>query len=74
MKLHFTDYDGPTGAYVATGKQILPIDSVAGKVALGGGAMQAGIGDQQTAEQLQHELDAILAVVTPPGVTPPAAP
>lgn len=73
MKLQFTDYDGPTGAYVATGKQILPFDSVAGKVALGGGAMQAGIGDQQTAQQLQNELDEILAAVTPPGIMLPAA-
>jgi hypothetical protein len=66
VKLQFTDYDGPTGAYAATGKQILPIDSVAGKVALAGGAMQAGIGDQKTAEQLQTELDQILAAVTAP--------
>jgi hypothetical protein len=63
MKLKLTDYDGPTGPYVATGKDILPMGSVAGRIALAGGAMQAGIGDQKTAEQIQDDLDAIITKV-----------
>jgi hypothetical protein len=57
LKLKFSDYDGPTGLYVATGKEILPMDSIAGKIALAGAGMQAGIGDPRVAEELQHEID-----------------
>jgi hypothetical protein len=63
MKINFSDYDGPTGLYVATGKEVLPLDSVAGKVALAGGAVQAGIGDPIVADELQQELDAIIEKV-----------
>jgi hypothetical protein len=61
MKIDFADYDGPTGLYVATGREILPLDSVAGKIALAGGAVQAGIGDPAVAAALQNELDAVIA-------------
>ncbi len=57
LKIKFSDYDGPTGLFVATGKDILPMGSVAGKIALGGAGMQAGIGDPLLAEELQHEID-----------------
>lgn len=60
MDLKLSDYDGPTGAFIATGKEILPLGSVAGKVALIGGAMQAGIGDPTAAEALQARIDAII--------------
>lgn len=61
MKLKIVDYDGPTGRYVATGNEILPLDTVAGQIALLGGAVQSGIGDPQEAEQLQIEIDAAIA-------------
>ncbi|GEM_PF-2271834 len=57
LKLKFSDYDGPTGLFVATGKEILPMNSVAGEIVLAGAGMQAGIGDPVIAEELQHEID-----------------
>jgi chorismate synthase len=33
------------------------MDSIAGKIALAGAGMQAGIGDPRVAEELQHEID-----------------
>jgi hypothetical protein len=60
VKVKFSDYDGPTGMFIATGKEILPLDTPAGQIALIGGAVQSGIGDQKTAEQLQTEIDAAI--------------
>jgi len=57
LKLKLSDYDGPTGLFVATGKEILPMSSVAGEIVLAGAGMQAGIGDPVVAEELQHEID-----------------
>ncbi len=57
LKLKFSDYDGPTGLYVVTGKDIFPMDSIVGNIALAGAGMQAGIGDPLVAEALQHEID-----------------
>jgi hypothetical protein len=61
VKLKFSDYDGPTGMYIATGEEILPLTSVGGMIAATGAAMQAGIGDQEAAEELQAKIDAALA-------------
>jgi hypothetical protein len=61
MAPKITDYDGPTGMFVATGKEILPMDSAAGQVALLGGAVQSGIGDPETARKLQSKIDEAIA-------------
>lgn len=60
MKPHFSDYDGPTGPFVATGKRILPLDSVAGATAVVGAGMQAGTTDPEQADQIQAAVDAAM--------------
>lgn len=40
----FSDYKGPTGAFVATGKRIVPLDSAEGVAALGHSAMLSALG------------------------------
>jgi hypothetical protein len=57
MTFQFTDYDGPTGLYIATGKQILPLASPAGAVAFIGAAVQSGIGDAEDAALIQAMVD-----------------
>jgi hypothetical protein len=61
MTIKFTDYEGPTGLFVATGEEILPLVSVPGMIAVAGAGMQAGIGDPQEAEELQEAIDAAIA-------------
>ena len=39
MKLHFSDYGGPTGLFVANGKKMLPLNDPAGATAFVGAAM-----------------------------------
>lgn len=60
MKLHFSDYDGPTGLFVATGKEILPLEGTAGATAVIGAGMQAGTTDPEQAEQIQAAVDAAM--------------
>jgi hypothetical protein len=57
MKLHFSDYDGPTGLFVANGKQILPLAGAAGATAFVGAGMQAGTIDPQQLAQIQAAVD-----------------
>lgn len=57
MKLHFSDYDGPTGLFVANGKEILPLDGAAGATAFVGAAMQSGTIDPQLSAQIQAAVD-----------------
>lgn len=40
----FSDYDGPTGLYVATGSKILPLDSAEGLSAVAQSAMLTSLG------------------------------
>ncbi len=61
MKFAITDYKGPTGPYVATGKEILPLSSLPGMIAATGAGIQAGVGDQQAAEKLQEAIDKAVA-------------
>jgi hypothetical protein len=58
MTIRFSDYDGPTGLCVATGKQILPLASPAGAVAFVGSAAQSGIGNAKDAAVVQSLVDA----------------
>ena len=63
----FSDYDGPTGLYVATGSAILPLDSVEGISAVAQSAMLTSLGAGPAAKKFQvameqslveaHELD-----------------
>lgn len=57
MKLHFSDYDGPTGLFVANGKEILPLTGAAGATAFVGAGMQAGTIDPQQLAQIQAVID-----------------
>lgn len=57
MKLQFSDYNGPTGLFVATGKTLLPLDSPAGATAFLGAALQAGTIDPKQSAQIQKAVD-----------------
>lgn len=57
MKLNFSDYQGPTGLYVATGDEILPLDSPAGALAFLGAGLQAGTIDPDQSERIQARID-----------------
>jgi hypothetical protein len=61
MTIQFSDYDGPTGLCVATGKQVLPLASSAGAVAFVGSAVQSGIGNAEDAVAVQSLVDAAFA-------------
>jgi hypothetical protein len=60
MRLRFSDYDGPTGIFIATGKRILPLDSPAGATAFVGAALQSGTTDPELAAQIQAAVDAVV--------------
>jgi hypothetical protein len=57
MELHFLDYDGPTGLFVANGKEILPLDGAAGATAFVGAGMQSGTIDPEESAQIQAAVD-----------------
>jgi hypothetical protein len=57
MKIHFSDYDGPTGLFVANGKEILPLDDAAGAAAFVGAGMQSGTIDPDESAQIQAAVD-----------------
>jgi hypothetical protein len=58
----FTDYDGPQGLHVATGKKILPLDSVEGISAVAQSAMLTSLGSTPEAKQYQDAVEHSLAV------------
>jgi uncharacterized protein YigE (DUF2233 family) len=58
MKLNFSDYDGPTGLFVANGKEILPLNGVAGATAFVGAGMQSGTIDLEQTARIQAAVDA----------------
>jgi hypothetical protein len=57
MKIKFSDYNGPTGLFVATGKEILPLVDAAGATAFVGAGMQAGTIDPEQSTQIQAAID-----------------
>ena len=57
MKLHFSDYNGPTGLFVATGTKLLPLDDPAGATPFVGAAMQAGTINPKQSAQIQNAVD-----------------
>lgn len=62
MKLNFSDYDGPTGLFVATGKKFLPLDDAAGATAFVGAGMQAGTIDPKQSTKIQAAVDTATAM------------
>lgn len=58
MRLHFSDYDGPTGLLIANGKEILPLDSPAGATAFVGAGMQSGTIDPEESGRIQMAIEA----------------
>ena len=59
-RLRFSDYDGPTGLFIATGKRMLPLDSPAGATAFVGAGLQSGTNDPELAAQIQAAVDAVV--------------
>ena len=54
MKRKFTDYHGPTGAFVATDRGILPLASAEGMAELMDSAMLVSLGYTEKAAEYQH--------------------
>lgn len=69
MKLKFADYDGPTGLYVATGREILPLDEPAGAIAFLGAALQSGTIDPAQGESIQAAAGAAMRETSAPLAT-----
>lgn len=65
MKLQFADYDGPTGLYVATGKEILPLSDPAGAIAFVGAGVQSGTIDPEQGEAIQVAVAAAMRNAAP---------
>ena len=66
MKLQFADYDGPTGLYIATGKEILPLSDPVGAIAFVGAGVQSGTIDPERCEKIQVAVAAAMREATPP--------
>ena len=60
MKANFSDYDGPTGLFVATGKELLSLLDPAGATAFVGAGMQSGTIDPQQSIEIQAAVDAVV--------------
>lgn len=54
MNDEFSDYDGPTGLYIATGKKMLPINTPEALAALGHSAMLLSLGASPQADEYEH--------------------
>lgn len=54
MKLNIVDYHGPTGAYVATDRGILPLSSPEGMAELMDSAMLVSLGNTEKAAEYQR--------------------
>lgn len=62
MNFTIADYEPPTdGLYVATGYELLPLESEAGLIAVTAAVMQSGIADQDVADALDTEVQALIA-------------
>lgn len=60
MKLEFADYDGPTGLFVATGKELLALEDPAGATAFVGAGIQSGTIDPELSMQIQAAVDSAM--------------
>lgn len=54
MKREFVDYHGPTGAFIATDRGILPLTSAEGMAEAMDSAMLVSLGHTEKAEEYQH--------------------
>lgn len=59
---NFSDYDGPTGLYVATGEKVLPLDSVEGISAVAQSTMLTSLGSTPAAKEYQAAMKHSLAI------------
>lgn len=57
MKRKFTDYHGPTGAYVATDRGLLPLASAEGMAELMDSAMLVSLGYSEKAAEYQRLIE-----------------
>jgi hypothetical protein len=57
MKRKFTDYHGPTGAYVATDQGLLPLASAEGMAELMDSAMLVSLGFTEKAAEYQRLIE-----------------
>ena len=64
MKREFVDYHGPTGAYIATGRGILPLTSAEGMAEAMDSAMLVSLGHSEKAAEYQHLVEARKAAST----------
>ncbi len=69
MKREFTDYDGPTGPFIATEQGILPLRSVEGMAAAMDSAMLVSLGYTEKAAEYQRLVKARNAAASSPAVT-----
>ena len=58
----FSDYDGPTGLFVATGEKIVALGSVEGIAAVAQSAMLTSLGSTPAAKQYEAAMHHSLAV------------
>lgn len=56
MNINFTDYQGPTGLVVATGKSVVPLESAEGVAALSQSAMLSSLGASDDAKVFQTQM------------------
>jgi hypothetical protein len=49
----FSDYDGPTGLYIATGEEMLPLNTPEALAALGHSAMLLSLGASPLADEYE---------------------
>jgi hypothetical protein len=54
MNDEFSDYDGPTGLFIATGEEMLPLNTPEALAALGHSAMLLSLGASPQAEEYEH--------------------
>jgi hypothetical protein len=54
MNDEFSDYDGPTGLYIATGEEMLPLSTPEALAALGHSAMLLSLGASPQADEYEH--------------------
>lgn len=62
MNEEFSDYDGPTGLYIATGKEMLPLKTPKALAALGHSAMLLSLGASPQADEYEHRVKRLARV------------
>mgnify|MGYP000514698097 CR=1 FL=1 len=73
MTFKFSDFNAPSGHYVATGASLLPLGSYGGTVAFVGSAVHSGIGDPNHAAEVDAAMTWALSATTGTGPVGPGA-